>query len=136
MISDVIPADIQNLIVSLWNEKYPDEETKKLLPPQFIRDMVLSDKGITAPRGEAQQELAQDWLSKQKQAQDEAMRIQDALQKIEPMNQEVALQDKLPAWVIMPWAVTLMFQWSSELADAVVKAQEYLDEAQQKVSNH
>jgi hypothetical protein len=131
MICDVIPADIQNLIVSLWNEKYPDEESKKLLPPQFVRDMVLTEKGITAPRGAAQQELTRDWLAKQKVAQDEAMKIQESLQKTEPMTEELARQGQLPAWVVKPWAVTLMFQWSSELPDAVIKAQEYLDEAMQ-----
>lgn len=101
-----------------------------MLPPRFVRDALLSEKGITAPRGDAQQELVRDWFARQQLAQSEAMQIQNVLQKVEPMTQELAMTGKLPLWAIKPWAVTLMFDWSAELPDAVTEAKEYLLERQ------
>lgn len=130
MISEILPDDIQNLILSLWNEKHPDAEMDKMLPPRFVRDALLAEKGVIAPRGEAQQELVRDWFASQTDAQNEAMRVQEVLQKVEPMTQELALKGDLPVWAVKPWAVTLLFDWSADLADAVGKANEYLLEHQ------
>lgn len=130
MISELLPADIQNLILSLWNEKHPDAEMNKMLPPRFVRDALLAEKGVLAPRGDAQHELVRDWFARQVDVQNEAMRVQDILQKVEPMTQELALKGELPIWAIKPWAVTLLFDWSEELSNAVNEAEEYLQERQ------
>ena len=126
MISELLPEDIQNLILSLWNEKHPDTEMDKMLPPRFVRDALLAEKGVIAPRGDAQQELVRDWFARQAEAQTEAMRVQEVLQKVEPMTQELAMKGELPVWAIKPWAVTLLFDWSADLADSVVEAKKYL----------
>ena len=130
MISELLPDDIQNLILSLWNEKHPDAEMDKMLPPRFVRDALLAEKGVLAPRGDAQQELVRDWFASQADAQNDAMRVQEVLQKVEPMTQELAMSGNLPIWAVKPWAVTLLFDWSAELADAVGEAKEYLLERQ------
>lgn len=126
MISELLPDDIQNLILSLWNDKHLDAEMDKMLPPRFVRDALLAEKGVLAPRGDAQQELVRDWFARQTDIQNEAMRVQEVLQKVEPMTQELAMSGNLPVWAIKPWAVTLLFDWSAELDDAVGEAKEYL----------
>lgn len=130
MISELLPDDIQNLILSLWNEKHPDAEMDKMLPPRFVRDALLAEKGVLAPRGDAQQELVRDWFASQADVQNDAMQVQEVLQKVEPMTQELAMSGNLPIWAVKPWAVTLLFDWSAELADAVSEAKEYLLERQ------
>jgi hypothetical protein len=100
----------------------------KLLPPKYVRDAFLGEKGIiAAPRGEAQQELVRDWFVRQEVFQTEAKRIQGVLQEIEPMSEELARQGQLPRWAVEKWASVLLFDWSAELGKAVAEAEAYLE---------
>lgn len=127
MISNLLPDDIKNLILSLWDEKYPDKEMDKMLPPRFVRDAVLAEIGVLAPRGDAQQELARDWCRRQVDIQTRAMQINSQLNEKEPLTQEMAMLGELPRWAVEPWAVSLLFDWSEELENAVVEAEKYLE---------
>jgi hypothetical protein len=126
-ISEHLPSDINNLILSLWNEKYPDAEIVKMLPPTFVRDGLLAEKGVIAPRGDAQHELVRDWFARQHEVQTAVAKTHQLLMETEPLTQEMAIRGELPAWSVKPWAVTMLFDWSADLEDALGLATEYLD---------
>lgn len=127
MISDLIPEDITNMILAVFAENIKDPEMDEILPPKFVRRAIMADKGITGPIGEAELELARDWCRQQADAQERAMKVSHELGKVEPLTQEMAMKGELPRWAVEKWAVTLLLDWSPNLADAVVSAEEYLD---------
>lgn len=126
MICDIIPTDIQSLIISAYSEGFSDKEMNKMLPPRYVVDAVLGERGIKAPLGDAQMQLARDWCARQHEVQDAAAKTHHALMDVEPLTQEMAVKGDLPAWCVRPWAVTMLFDWSAELEGAVAEAEEYL----------
>ena len=127
MTTELVPTDIANLIVSMYAEKIKDEEVNILLPPRFVQDAVLAEKGIKAPLGDAQTELARDWCSRQIDVQTRAMKASFALNEAEPLTQEMAIRGDLPRWAVEKWAVILLLDWSASLEDAVTQAEQYLE---------
>jgi hypothetical protein len=127
MICDIIPKDIQSLIISAYSEGFSDKEMNKMLPPKYVIDAVLGERGIKAPLGDAQMELARDWCARQQEIQSVVAKTHHALMELEPLTQEMAVKGELPAWCVRSWAVTMLFDWSADLEDAMVSAMEYLD---------
>lgn len=128
MICDIIPTDIQNLIISAYAEGFSDKEMSKMLPPKYVIDAVLGERGIKAPLGDAQMELARDWCSRQHEVQSVVARLHHELTTREPLTQEMAIRGELPAWSFRSWAVTMLFDWSAELEGAMTSAMEYIEE--------
>lgn len=127
MICDIIPKDIQSLILSAFSEGFSDKEMNKMLPPKYVIDAVLGERGVKAPLGDAQMELARDWCVRQHEVQTAVAKTHHLLMEVEPLTQEMAIKGELPAWSVKSWAVTMLFDWSADLEDALVSAMEYLD---------
>ncbi len=127
MICDIIPTDIQSLIISAYSEGFSDKEMNKMLPPKYVIDAVLGERGIKAPLGDAQMELARDWCARQHEVQNASVKAHHALMDAEPLTQEMAVKGELPAWCVRSWAVTMLFDWSADLEEAVAEAQAYLE---------
>ena len=128
MLSEALPDDIKNLIINTWDNGATEPEINQILPSARIRNAFMAEIGIihTAPHHPTEEEV-RDWLAQQYEIQTKAKLLQAKLQEIEPFTQEMAKSGKLPVWSFAPWAVTLMFDWSEQLGDAVSEAEAYLD---------
>jgi hypothetical protein len=55
--------------------------------------------------------------------------VQRKLAEIMPFGEEQALKGEVPLWMNEKWAQLLLFQWSEGLRNAVLEAEQYVEEA-------
>jgi len=73
---------------------------------------------------------AKAWLDEQSSWQDRSYAVQRKLAEKYPFAEEQALKGEIPMWMNAKWAPKLLFAWSDGLRDAVLEAEEYVEEVQ------
>lgn len=129
MLKEVLPEEIQAVIIAVAENQLSDPEILNILPPDYIRDAFLREVGVRAPLDEGMSGSVRDWVARQRDIQTEAKKIQEVLWLTEPAGRKTAEGGSLPKWIVEPWAPVLLFDWSCELASAVEKAKRYISES-------
>ena len=104
-------------------------EVKELMPASPVVAVIANYLGIDTedvPAGELDQAKA--WLDEQASWQDRATEVQRKLAEKAPFGEEQAKKAEIPSWMNAKWAPMLLFQWSDGLRDAVLQAEEYVQE--------
>ena len=137
MICELLPNEIVDLIVSAEMQNVKDPELDMILPPRFVRDVVVGEKGVKAPPSDDAVAQARGWCSRQREVQSVTARTHHLLMEKEPLTHEMARAGQLPRWSVESWAPILRFDWSGQLEAAMVSAMDYIDELDsKKASTH
>jgi len=129
-----MPEDFVELIGRFISD--PDINTEhldvqELMPSQPCVALIANHLGLeNEPLGTAELDQAKAWLDEQASWQDRSMAVQRKLAEKAPFGEEEALKGEIPLWMSAKWAPKLLFQWSDGLRDAVLEAEEYVEEVQ------
>lgn len=105
------------------------EEVKELMPGSPVVMLIANHLGInTDPVPDNQLDQAKAWLDEQASWQDRSLAVQKKLQEKAPFGENQALKGEIPMWMNAKWAPMLLFQWADGLRDAVLQAEEYVEE--------
>jgi hypothetical protein len=105
------------------------EEVKELMPASPVVSLIANQLGInTEPLQTNELDQAKAWLDEQASWQDRSVAVQKKLAEKAPFGEQEALKGEIPLWMNAKWAPMLLFQWSDGLRDAVLQAEEYVEE--------
>jgi hypothetical protein len=127
-----LPEEIVDLVGRFIGDSDIDtdlDEVKVLMPASPVVSAIASYLGISqeSPSGHALDQ-AKAWIDEQSLWQDRSSTIQQKLSEKFPFTEVEASKGEIPSWMHAPWAPTLLFQWSEALRDAVLQAEEYVEE--------
>lgn len=125
-----MPEDVVELIARILGDKdvdSNDKDVKMLLPASPVVDVILGYIGVASPPKQNDLDQAQAWIEEQYSWQDRAETVRGKLQELQPFSEEQAVKGEIPLWMNAPWAQKLLFSWSDGLRDAVIDAEEYVD---------
>ena len=127
-----IPEDFVDLIGRFIGD--PDINTdhldvQELMPSQPCVALIANHLGLgKEPLGTAELDQVKAWLDEQISWQDRSVAVQKKLAEKAPFGEEQAIKGEIPMWMNAKWAPMLLFQWSDGLRDAVLQAEEYVEE--------
>lgn len=105
------------------------QEVKELMPASPVVALIANHLGInTEPLPTSELDQAKAWLDEQISWQDRSVAVQKKLAEKAPFGEEQAIKGEIPMWMNAKWAPMLLFQWSDGLRDAVLQAEEYVEE--------
>lgn len=105
------------------------QEVKELMPASPVVALIANHLGInTEPLPTSELDQAKAWLDEQIRWQDRSVAVQKKLAEKAPFGEEQAIKGEIPMWMNAKWAPMLLFQWSDGLRDAVLQAEEYVEE--------
>jgi hypothetical protein len=105
------------------------QEVKELMPASPVVALIANHLGInTEPLPTHELDQAKAWLDEQIRWQDRSVAVQKKLAEKAPFGEEQAIKGEIPMWMNAKWAPMLLFQWSDGLRDAVLQAEEYVEE--------
>jgi len=127
-----LPEEIVDLVGRFIGDSDIDtdlEEVKVLMPASPVVSAIARHLGISAqdPSGHVLDQ-AEAWIKEQSSWQDRASAIKQKLSEKFPFTEVEAQKGEIPSWMHTQWAPTLLFEWSDVLKDAVLQAEEYLEE--------
>lgn len=128
-VASQLPEDTRSLITRIATDEDIDRklpEVQAILPAKPVVDVVLADAGLAEEPPAWVLDQADSWIKEQINWQNRAMVAQSTLEKKFPFTREQALSGDIPMWMGQKWAVKLLYSWSSELRDAVLQAETYL----------
>lgn len=128
-VASQLPEDTRSLIARIATDEDIDRklpEVQAILPAKPVVDVVLADAGLAEEPPAWVLDQADSWIKEQINWQNRAMVAQSTLEKKFPFTREQALSGDIPMWMGQKWAVKLLYSWSSELRDAVLQAETYL----------
>ena len=106
-------------------------DVQELMPSQPCVNLIANHLGLEKePLGTAELDQAKAWLDEQASWQDRSYVVQKQLSAKYPFTEEQALKGEIPMWMNAKWAPKLLFEWSEGLREAVVEAEEYVEEVQ------
>ena len=106
-------------------------DVQELMPAQPCVALIANHLGLDKdPIGTDELDQAKAWLDEQSSWQDRSYAVQRKLAAKYPFAEEQALKGEIPMWMNAKWAPKLLFQWSEGLRDAVLEAEEYVEEVQ------
>lgn len=106
-------------------------DVQELMPSQPCVALIANHLGLEKePLGTAELDQAKAWLDEQASWQDRSVAVQQKLAEKAPFGEQEALKGEIPLWMNAKWAPLLLFQWSDGLRDAVLQAEEYVEEVQ------
>ena len=106
-------------------------DVQELMPAQSCVVLIANHLGLDKdPLGTYELDQAKAWLDEQSSWQDRSYEVQRKLAAKYPFAEEQALKGEIPMWMNAKWAPKLLFQWSEGLRDAVLEAEEYVEEVQ------
>ena len=106
-------------------------DVQELMPAQPCVALIANHLGLDKdPIGTDELDQAKAWLDEQSSWQDRSYEVQRKLAAKYPFAEEQALKGEIPMWMNAKWAPKLLFQWSEGLRDAVLEAEEYVEEVQ------
>lgn len=106
-----------------------DSEVKELMPASPVVAVIANYLGINTEEVSVNElDQAKAWLDEQASWQDRATAVQKILAQKAPFGEEQAKNAEIPLWMDAKWAPMLLFQWSDGLRDAVLQAEEYVQE--------
>ena len=106
-------------------------DVQELMPSQPCVALIANHLGLEKdPIGTDGLDQAKAWLDEQSSWQDRSYAVQRELAMKYPFTEEQALKGEIPMWMNAKWAPKLLFEWSEGLRDAVVEAEEYVEEIQ------
>jgi len=128
----LLPEEIVDLVGRFIGDSDIDtdmQEVKVLMPASPVVSAIASYLGISqqSPSGHMLDQ-AKAWIDEQLLWQDRASAVQQKLSAKFPFTEVEASKGEIPSWMHAPWAPTLLFQWSEALRDAVLQAEEYVEE--------
>jgi hypothetical protein len=127
-----MPEDFVDLIGRFIGD--PDINTdhldvQELMPSQPCVALIANHLGLGKELlGTAELDQAKAWLDEQISWQDRSVAVQKKLAEKAPFGEEQAIKGEIPMWMNAKWAPMLLFQWSDGLRDAVLQAEEYVEE--------
>lgn len=127
-----IPEDFVDLVGRFIAD--PDINTdhldvQELMPAPQCVALIANHLGLEKePLGTAELDQAKAWLDEQTSWQDRSFAVQKKLAEKAPFGEQEALKGEIPLWMNAKWAPMLLFQWSDGLRDAVLQAEEYVEE--------
>ena len=127
-----LPEEIVDLVGRFIGDSDIDtdlEEVKVLMPASPVVSVIAYYLGISSedPSGHVLDQ-AKAWMDEQSSWQDRAVAVKEKLSEKFPFTETEASKGEIPSWMHAPWAPTLLFQWSEALRDAVLQAEEYVEE--------
>ena len=127
-----LPEEIVDLVGRFIGDSDIDtdmQEVKVLMPASPVVSAIAYYLGISTedPSGHVLDQ-AKAWLDEQSLWQDRAIAVKQKLSEKFPFTEVEAGKGEIPSWMHAPWAPTLLFQWSEALRDAVLQAEEYVEE--------
>ncbi len=129
-----MPEDFVELIGRFISD--PDINTEhldvqELMPSSPCVALIANHLGLEKdPLGTDELDQAKAWLDEQSSWQDRSVAVQSKLAEKAPFGEQEALKGEIPLWMNAKWAPKLLFQWSDGLRDAVLQAEEYVEEVQ------
>jgi hypothetical protein len=106
-----------------------DSEVKELMPASPVVAIIANYLGIdTEEVSTSELDQAKSWLDEQASWQDRAVAVQRKLAEKAPFGEEQAKNAEIPLWMNAKWAPKLLFPWADGLRDAVLQAEEYVEE--------
>ena len=106
-------------------------DVQELMPSQPCVALIANHLGLDKnPIGTDELDQAKAWLDEQSSWQDRSYAVQRKLAEKYPFAEEQALKGEIPMWMNAKWAPKLLFAWSDGLRDAVLEAEEYVEEVQ------
>jgi hypothetical protein len=127
---DRIPPDITELVGRFIGDNNTDlQEVQDLMPASPVVSVIGNHLGISPQPSENEVDQAKAWIDEQIGWQDRAMEVQRKLAEKKPFGEEQALKGEIPLWMNEKWAQLLLFQWSEGLRNAVLEAEQYMEEA-------
>lgn len=127
-----MPEDFVDLVGRFISD--PDINTdhldvQELMPAPPCVALIANHLGLEKePLGTAELDQAKAWLDEQASWQDRSFAVQKKLAETAPFGEQEALKGEIPLWMNAKWAPMLLFQWSDGLRDAVLQAEEYVEE--------
>ena len=127
-----MPEDFVDLVGRFISD--PDINTdhldvQELMPALPCVALIANHLGLEKePLGTAELDQAKAWLDEQTSWQDRSVAVQRKLAEKSPFGEQEALKGEIPMWMNAKWAPMLLFQWSDGLRDAVLQAEEYVEE--------
>ena len=106
-------------------------DVQELMPSPACVALIANHLGLEKePLGTDELDHAKAWLDEQASWQDRSVAVQQKLAEKAPFGEEQAMKGEIPLWMNAKWAPILLFQWSDGLRDAVLQAEEYVEEVQ------
>jgi hypothetical protein len=106
-------------------------DVQELMPSPPCVALIANHLGLEKdPLGTDELDQAKAWLDEQSSWQDRSVAVQSKLAEKAPFGEQEALKGEIPLWMNAKWAPKLLFQWSDGLRDAVLQAEEYVEEVQ------
>ena len=106
-------------------------DVQELMPSPACVALIANHLGLEKePLGTDELDQAKAWLDEQASWQDRSVAVQQKLAEKAPVGDEPAMKGEIPLWMNAKWAPILLFQWSDGLRDAVLQAEEYVEEVQ------
>ena len=106
-------------------------DVQELMPSQPCVALIANHLGLEKePLGTDELDQAKAWLDEQSSWQDRSVAVQQKLAEKATFGEEQAMKGEIPLWMNAKWAPKLLFQWSDGLRDAVLQAEEYVEEVQ------
>ena len=106
-------------------------DVQELMPSTACVALIANHLGLEKePLGTDELDQAKAWLDEQASWQDRSVAVQQKLAEKAPFGEEQAMKGEIPLWMNAKWAPILLFQWSDGLRDAVLQAEEYVEEVQ------
>ena len=106
-------------------------DVQELMPSPACVALIANHLGLEKePLGTDELDQAKAWLDEQASWQDRSVAVQQKLAEKAPFGEEQAMKGEIPLWMNAKWAPILLFQWSDGLREAVLQAEEYVEEVQ------
>ena len=128
---DRIPPDITDLVGRFIGDTNIDtdlQEVQELMPASPVVSVIGYSLGINPQPAPSEVDQAKAWIDEQLGWQDRSVEVQRKLAEIKPFGEEQALKGEIPLWMNEKWAQLLLFQWSEGLRNAVLEAEQYVEE--------
>lgn len=127
-----LPEEIVDLVGRFIGDSDIDtdlEEVKVLMPASPVVSIIAYYLGISTEDPSINElDQAKAWIDEQSSWQDRAVAVKQKLSEKFPFTEVEAGKGEIPSWMHAPWAPTLLFQWSEALRDAVLQAEQYVEE--------
>ena len=127
-----IPDEIVNIVRTAFADEDINtdlQDVKLLMPSSPVMAVIASHYGISKKAVETHElDQAKAWLDEQTRWQDRSMKVQRELSAKYPFDENEAEKGNVPSYMTQKWASLLLFQWSDSMRDAVIQAEEYLEE--------
>lgn len=128
---DLLPPDITDFVGRFIGDSGIDvnsEEMRELMPASPVVSVIAHHLGIGSQPSPNEVDQAKAWLDEQFGWQVRSFKVQRTLAERKPFGQEQAIKGEIPLWMNAKWAPLLLFQWSEGLRNAVLEAENYVEE--------